>query len=157
MPDSHPEVARLVRKALGKAREDRFQTAREFRLAVGEVEEACLSEDSHAPTRVMRSRLNSRAALGELAAGPNWEGQIEDPATCVDDEVTKADDPEGVLAQRVLNGQRDASDASKRGARAGVDGDGRAIGRARGVSRPPAITDDASDERQTVIRRLPGR
>jgi len=167
VPATHPEVGRLVTKALAKLREDRFQTAREFRYAVTEAEEACVSEDSHAPTRVMRPRLDSRAALGEICAGPQWEGLIEDPATCVDDELTKAD--EGRIAtehwEAATHGQAELphharQDAARHDTLARPHGALSGAMNAQVLAEVPRIPstpaqdeDSCSEDRATVIRR----
>jgi serine/threonine-protein kinase len=88
-PETHPAVAELVHRALAKAREDRFQTASDFRRAISEVQEICLAEDSYAPTVVMRRRKRSATPAGRTTAAM-WAGRIDDPDTCVDDELDRA-------------------------------------------------------------------
>ena len=95
-PGIHPEVSRLVHKALAKAREDRFQTARELRRALSEVEEICLAEDPLAPTRVMLRKPSATDAPFSTAEPIRvpWNDQIEDPDTFIDDESTQGADRE---------------------------------------------------------------
>jgi len=93
-PEIHPEVVRLVRRALAKLREDRFQSARELRRQVRQVEELCMADDPEAATLVMR-RTDGEGGVAEPtardpAAAP-WSDQIEDPDTWIDDEAADAE------------------------------------------------------------------
>jgi serine/threonine-protein kinase len=88
-PSIHPEVARLVAKALAKLREDRFQTARELRRAMQQAEEQCTVDDPQTPTLVMNREPMDGRPLSSTAqpASASWSDQIEDPETCIDDQT----------------------------------------------------------------------
>jgi serine/threonine protein kinase len=92
-PSIHPQVARIVAKALAKLREDRFQTAREFRGALQQAEELCSDADPQVATLVMNrgpidgsppSSTNQRPSVA-------WSDQIEDPDTCIDDQTNETE------------------------------------------------------------------
>ena len=85
-------VCDLVEKAMSKLREDRYQTANEFVRALESVERRCAMEDPHAPTLVMnRKAKHSPAPTRPQRVTPDWDGEIEDPETCIDDDMPEAE------------------------------------------------------------------
>jgi serine/threonine protein kinase len=90
VPSIPDAVAALVDKALSKMREDRFQSAREFIQALEQVRRACVAEDPHEPTlMIRRPRSHGRAQPNNPVAGADardWSAEIEDPDTFIDDD-----------------------------------------------------------------------
>ncbi len=91
IPSIQESIASLVDKGLSKLREDRFQTAGEFREAVRRAQRHCAATDSHAPTMIMHRGPGQPGVAHSLAKprhsrGRNWDRDIEDPETFIDDE-----------------------------------------------------------------------
>ncbi|MBW2458808.1 MAG: serine/threonine protein kinase [Deltaproteobacteria bacterium] len=91
LPSIGSGVASLVDKALSKLREDRFQTATEFREAVRRCQRECAATDSHAPTMILR-RAAKHQGVGPRRSDPrpsegrSWDMAIDDPETFIDDD-----------------------------------------------------------------------
>jgi hypothetical protein len=83
-------VAALVEKALSKLREDRFQTATEFREAVRRCQRDCAATDSHAPTMILHRRAHHQGVGRRVEPRPSggraWDVEIDDPETFIDDD-----------------------------------------------------------------------
>lgn len=109
-PTIAPEVAQLVERALAKMREDRFQSARDFRRALADVEELLRSNQRRdlqpaAPSRPSAPRA-SRWGMGR--APSSWDGRIEDPDTFIDDEASRQHDL-ALIVQRAAARAAEAS------------------------------------------------
>ena len=91
VPSIASGVAGLVDRALSKLREDRFQSAAEFREAVRRCQRDCAATDAHAPTMVIRrparhQGVGPRRAAPRPSSGRGWDVVIDDPETFIDDD-----------------------------------------------------------------------
>lgn len=151
-PQTHHAVVALVDRALAKARENRFQTATEFKRAIVEAERLCTAEDPRAPTmRMVRgARPQDPRDKPSSPAGQAWHEAIEDPATFIDDESEVDDESETDVVGRTV--VRVDVDKPPHGPMLAVLSDSSLHRRPRGKRPPPAPSQPSTaDESRTRI------